>query len=204
MALAAGVLTAPAVVGTASVIMKPTSGPPAKGERVWFRFGVSETVTVASVPPHEGTAAISSTGTFSASFTVPKWARPGEFPPDPARLARGHFSIEAHHHVGDVTFGEDTATSRTGGGPANLATIRAPITAAIKDAGYLHVPDGRRDHTTQPKPSASTASIKDRSGQSRNAPEPWRFTRTLGRFGAPNRAGESISRTAGLASPRLT
>jgi hypothetical protein len=32
--------------------------------------------------------------------------------------------------------------------PANLATIRAAVIAAIKDAGYLHVPEGRRDHTT--------------------------------------------------------
>ncbi len=64
------------------------------------------------------------------------------------RLVREHWSIEAHHHVRDVTFHEDTATSRTGSGPANLATIRAAIIAAIKDAGYLHVPEGRRDHTT--------------------------------------------------------
>jgi predicted transposase YbfD/YdcC len=68
--------------------------------------------------------------------------------PDLARLVREHWSIEAHHHVRDVTFGEDTAASRTGSGPANLATIRAAIIAAIKDAGYLHVPEGRRDHTT--------------------------------------------------------
>lgn len=65
-----------------------------------------------------------------------------------ARLIREHWSIEAHHHVRDVTFGEDAATSRTGSGPANLATIRAAVTAAIKDAGYLHIPEGRRDHTT--------------------------------------------------------
>jgi predicted transposase YbfD/YdcC len=67
---------------------------------------------------------------------------------DLARLVREHWSIEAHHHVRDVSFGEDTATSRTGSGPANLATIRAAIIAAIKDAGYLHVPEGRRDHST--------------------------------------------------------
>ena len=67
---------------------------------------------------------------------------------DLARLVREHWSIEAHHHVRDVTFHEDSATSRTGSGPANLATIRAAIIAAIKDAGYLHVPEGRRDHTT--------------------------------------------------------
>jgi predicted transposase YbfD/YdcC len=68
--------------------------------------------------------------------------------PDLARLVREQWSIEAHHHIRDTTFSEDASTSRTGSGPVNLATIRAAITAAIKDAGYLHVPEGRRDHTT--------------------------------------------------------
>jgi predicted transposase YbfD/YdcC len=67
---------------------------------------------------------------------------------DLGRLVREHWSVEAHHHVRDTTFREDNSTSRTGSGPANLATIRAAIIAAIKDAGYLHVPEGRRDHTT--------------------------------------------------------
>jgi predicted transposase YbfD/YdcC len=69
-------------------------------------------------------------------------------PQDLARLVREHWSIEAHHHIRDTTFSEDTSTSRTGSGPANLATIRAAVIAAIKDAGYLHVPEGRRDHAT--------------------------------------------------------
>jgi predicted transposase YbfD/YdcC len=67
---------------------------------------------------------------------------------DLARLAREHWTIEAHHHIRDMTFGEDRSASRTGSGPANLATIRAAVIAAIRDAGYLHVPEGRRDHTT--------------------------------------------------------
>jgi predicted transposase YbfD/YdcC len=67
---------------------------------------------------------------------------------DLARLVREHWSIEAHHHIRDLTFREDAATSRTGNGPANLATLRAAIIAALKDAGYLHIPEGRRDHTT--------------------------------------------------------
>ena len=79
---------------------------------------------------------------------------------DLARLVREHRSIEAHHHIRDVTFSEDTAASRTLNGPANLATIRAAVITAIKDAGYLHVPEGRRDHTPTPKPSTSTASIR--------------------------------------------
>jgi len=67
---------------------------------------------------------------------------------DLARLVREQWSIEAHHHIRDLTFREDAATSRTGCGPVNLATLRAAVTAAIKDAGYLHIPEGRRDHTT--------------------------------------------------------
>ena len=67
---------------------------------------------------------------------------------DLARLAREHWHIEAHHHIRDVTFGEGTAASRTGNGPASLATLRAAVIAAIKDAGYLHIPEGWRDHTT--------------------------------------------------------
>ena len=55
---------------------------------------------------------------------------------DLARLVREHWSIE------------DASTSRTGSGPANLATIRAAVIAALKEAGYLHIPEGRRDHTT--------------------------------------------------------
>jgi predicted transposase YbfD/YdcC len=67
---------------------------------------------------------------------------------DLARLVREQWSIEAHHHVRDLTFREDSAASRTGSGPANLATLRAAVIAALKDAGYLHIPEGRRDHTT--------------------------------------------------------
>jgi hypothetical protein len=53
---------------------------------------------------------------------------------------------------------EVTETGRPVPGPRDvLLKVRV---AAIKDAGYLHVPEGRRDHTTPPKPSASTASIR--------------------------------------------
>jgi predicted transposase YbfD/YdcC len=67
-------------------------------------------------------------------------------PADLARLIREHWSVEVHHHVRDLSFREDQATSRTGHGPVNLATIRAAIIAAITDVGYLYVPEGRRDH----------------------------------------------------------
>ena len=68
-------------------------------------------------------------------------------PADLARLVREHWSVEVEHHVRDVSFAEDTCTSRTGHGPTNLATLRSAIKAALKDAGYLYIPEGRRDHT---------------------------------------------------------
>lgn len=69
-------------------------------------------------------------------------------PDDLARLVREHWTIEANHHIRDVTFTEDQATSRTGHGPINLATLRNAVINAIHTAGYLHIPEGRRDHTT--------------------------------------------------------
>jgi predicted transposase YbfD/YdcC len=86
--------------------------------------------------------------TRQAVYAVTTLTSTGATARDLARLVREHWSVEAHHHIRDVTFGEDTSASRTGSGPANLATIRAAITAAVKDAGYLHIPEGRRDHTT--------------------------------------------------------
>lgn len=68
-------------------------------------------------------------------------------PADLARLVREHWTAEVEHHIRDVTFAEDASTSRTGHGPTNLATLRSAIKAALTDAGYLHVPEGRRDHT---------------------------------------------------------
>lgn len=46
-----------------------------------------------------------------------------------------------------MSFTEDHASSRTGHGPANLATIRNAVINAIRRAGYHHIPEGRRDHT---------------------------------------------------------
>lgn len=68
-------------------------------------------------------------------------------PDDLARLVRDHWGVEVHHRIRDVSFGEDASTSRTGHGPTNLATLRAAVTTAIQDAGYLYIPEGRRDHT---------------------------------------------------------
>jgi len=45
----------------------------------------------------------------------------------PAQLAgwiRGHWQIEAIHHIRDVTYGEDASQVRTGNGPHVMASLR--------------------------------------------------------------------------------
>jgi len=37
-----------------------------------------------------------------------------------------------------------------------MTSIRAAITAALKNVGYLHISEGRREHTTRRDPYAST------------------------------------------------
>ena len=58
---------------------------------------------------------------------------------------REHRGIEMIHHIRDVSFGEAHSTRRTGNGPIEPVTIRCAIINVLRDAGYLHIPDGRRD-----------------------------------------------------------
>jgi predicted transposase YbfD/YdcC len=68
-----------------------------------------------------------------------------------ADLTRGHWSIEALHHVRDQTFGEDAHRARTGHTPTILAALRNTITAAIRLAGHTNIAAARRTATLDPR-----------------------------------------------------
>ncbi len=81
MVLAFGLFVAPAAAVTASITLKPGVGPPTtKVSVTGTGFGASETVAVDFGAAQVATAATSSTGTFSTTFTVPKSALPGRHP----------------------------------------------------------------------------------------------------------------------------
>ena len=79
---------------------------------------------------------------------------------DLARLVREHWSIEAHHHVRDVTFSEDAATSRTGSGPPTWPPSAPPSSRPLKTPATCTSPKAGATIPPPPKPSASTASIR--------------------------------------------
>ena len=67
----------------------------------------------------------------------------------PAQLAgwiRGHWGIEALHHIRDVTYGQDASQVRTGNGPQAMATLRNLGIAIFKLAGAPSIAAARRSH----------------------------------------------------------
>jgi predicted transposase YbfD/YdcC len=68
----------------------------------------------------------------------------------PAQLAgwiRGHWQIEALHHIRDVTYSEDASQVRTGSGPQVMATLRNLAIAILKPAGHPSIAAACRHHS---------------------------------------------------------
>jgi hypothetical protein len=66
----------------------------------------------------------------------------------PAPIVRRNMPVSSSRASAATCAARVPAVSPNGSGPANMATIRAAVIAALKDAGYLHIPEDRRDHTT--------------------------------------------------------
>ena len=79
-----------------------------------------------------------------------------------------------------VTFSEDTLASRTGSGPANLATIRAAVITAIKDAATCTSPKAAATTPPWPRPPAFTASIRANADIHGTRRSPGPFAQTTG------------------------
>lgn len=61
-----------------------------------------------------------------------------------AGLVRGHWRIEALHHVRDVSFGEDSSRVRTGHGPQNMAMLRNLTIPLLTELGMTSIPEAVR------------------------------------------------------------
>lgn len=72
----------------------------------------------------------------------------------PAELAaavRGHWTVEALHHVRDVTFTEDASTVHTGTGPRAMATFRNLAIGLLKALGAGNIAKTTRAIRDQPE-----------------------------------------------------
>jgi predicted transposase YbfD/YdcC len=80
----------------------------------------------------------------------------------PARLAdllRGHWAIEALHHVRDTTFCEDSSQTRTGAAPNVMACLRNLVIGVLSRAGPVNVAAALRRHARDPRRPLATLGI---------------------------------------------
>ena len=137
MVLALGLIASPAAAVTASITLKPGAGPPTSAVTVnGTGFGASETVVVDFSRTQVGTAATSSTGTFSTTFTVPGSALPGSYPvtatgETSGRSATQNFLVRtdwAKFHFDPASSGLNPYENVLG--PANVSGLKKAWTAA--------------------------------------------------------------------------
>jgi predicted transposase YbfD/YdcC len=76
-----------------------------------------------------------------------------------ARWIRGHWAIEALHHIRDVTYGEDASQVRTGTGPQAMATLRNLTIAIMKMAGHGNIAAATRHHARDATRTLTTLGI---------------------------------------------
>ena len=80
----------------------------------------------------------------------------------PARLAdllRGHWAIEALHHIRDTTFAEDDSQLRTGPAPTVMAVLRNLTIGVLSRAGPVNVAAALRRHARDPHRPLATLGI---------------------------------------------
>ena len=80
----------------------------------------------------------------------------------PARLAdllRGHWAIEAVHHLRDPTFAEDGSQVRTGAGPHVMATLRNLVIGVLCRVRPVNVAAALRRHARDPRRPLATLGI---------------------------------------------
>jgi len=95
-------------------------------------------------PLNSGKATRWSTGTSYAITSL------GAGQATPAQLAawlRGHWAIEALHHIRDVTYGEDASQVHAGNGPQVMATLRNLSTGMMKLAGHRNIAAATRRYS---------------------------------------------------------
>ncbi|MGW4519333.1 ISAs1 family transposase, partial [Streptomyces sp. NPDC004393] len=72
----------------------------------------------------------------------------------PARLAelvQDHWSVEALHHVRDVTYGEDASRIRTGTAPRLIATLRNLAIGLMRQAGWHNIAAATDHYRSRPE-----------------------------------------------------
>ncbi|MFJ3310845.1 ISAs1 family transposase [Streptomyces sp. NPDC086549] len=113
--------------------------------------GARQAVQIVRRRVHRKTGKISLKTVYAVTSLTAEQADPAQL----ARLIRGHWTVEALHHVRDVTFAEDASQLRTGNTPRAMATCRNLAIGALRLTGARNIASGlRRAARDQTRPLA--------------------------------------------------
>ncbi|HBF85301.1 MAG TPA: ISAs1 family transposase [Streptomyces sp.] len=113
--------------------------------------GARQAVQIIRRRVHRKTGKISLKTVYAVTSLTAEQAGPAQL----AGLIRGHWTVEALHHVRDVTFAEDASQMRTGNAPRAMATCRDLAIGALRLAGVRNIASGlRRAARDQTRPLA--------------------------------------------------
>jgi hypothetical protein len=76
-----------------------------------------------------------------------------------ADVLRGHWAIEALHHLRDVTFAEDASQVRTGAAPNVMAVLGNLVIGVLSRAGPVNIAAALRRHARDPYRPLATLGI---------------------------------------------
>jgi predicted transposase YbfD/YdcC len=105
--------------------------------------------------PLTGTKRWSTETSYAITSLTASQAAPAQI----ARWARGHWGIEALHHIRDVTYSEDASQIRTGNGPQVMAALRNLAIAILKPADHTSIAAACRYHARDATRTMTTLGI---------------------------------------------
>ena len=88
--------------------------------------------------------------TIATIYAVTSLTAEQASPAQLAALIRGHWQVEALHHVRDVTFAEDASQLRTGNAARAMATYRNLAIGALRLSGATNIAAGLRHNARDP------------------------------------------------------
>ncbi|MCX4732060.1 ISAs1 family transposase [Streptomyces sp. NBC_01363] len=84
---------------------------------------------------------------YAVTSLPPEQASPAQL----AELVQDHWTVEALHHVRDVTFGEDASRVRTGTAPRAMATLRNLAIGLMRQAGWTNIAAATDHYRSRPQ-----------------------------------------------------
>lgn len=119
-----------------------------------FPHTLSRAMEIKRRRTHRKTSKVETKTVYAITSLPPEQAGP----PQLAELAQNHWSVEALHHIRDVTCGEDASRVRTGTTPRAMGTLRNLAIGLMRQAGWTNIA-ATADHYRS-RPQHATAMLR--------------------------------------------